>query len=120
MQFRGKRTRQRVDINRVKFWRCGPTGSGKSSLIADIEQLAQRDTFSRRKILVNDREPTYEDRTNPRKKMVAQLSQNMNFLADMTVGEFLTPHAKCRGAHKSCVNKVIKLANTYRRPIKEP
>lgn len=72
------------------FGVVGPTGSGKSSLIGDIEQLAQMDTFSKRKILVNDEEPSYEDRTNPRKKMVAQLSQNMNFLADMTVGEFLS------------------------------
>nr|WP_243687907.1 hypothetical protein [Methanobacterium formicicum] len=46
----------------------GPTGSGKSSLIGDIEQLSQEDSFSRRKILVNGEEPSYEDRTNPRKK----------------------------------------------------
>lgn len=90
----------------------GPTGSGKSSLIGDIEQLAQKDTFSKRKILVNDEEPSYDDRTNPRKKMVAQLSQNMNFLADMSVGDFLSLHAKCRGASSKCVDAVIKLANT--------
>jgi ABC-type lipoprotein export system ATPase subunit len=102
------------------FGVVGPTGSGKSSLIADIEQLAQEDTFSKRKILVNDREPTYEDRTNPRKKMVAQLSQNMNFLADMSVGDFLTLHAKCRGASNKCVNSVINLANTLTgEPIKK-
>lgn len=94
------------------FGIVGPTGSGKSSLIADIEQLAQRDTFSKRKILVDDEKPSYEDRTNPRKKMVAQLSQNMNFLADMTVGEFLSLHAKCRGASEKCVDAVIRLANT--------
>jgi ABC-type lipoprotein export system ATPase subunit len=93
------------------FGVVGPTGSGKSSLIADIEQLAQKDTFSKRKILVNDTEPSYEDRTNPRKKMVAQLSQNMNFLADMSVGDFLSLHAKCRGASSKCVNSVLDLAN---------
>ncbi|MBM4240782.1 MAG: ABC transporter ATP-binding protein [Euryarchaeota archaeon] len=98
----------------------GPTGSGKSSLIADIEQLAQQDTFSKRKILVNDKEPSYEDRTNPRKKMVAQLSQNMNFLADMSVGDFLSLHAKCRGASGKCVNAVVDLANTLTgEPIKK-
>ncbi|SCG84992.1 ATP-binding cassette domain-containing protein [Methanobacterium congolense] len=102
------------------FGVVGPTGSGKSSLIGDIEQLAQEDTFSRRKILVNDEEPSYEDRTNPRKKMVAQLSQNMNFLADMSVGDFLNLHAKCRGASDKCVNSVIKLANTLTgEPIKK-
>jgi ABC-type lipoprotein export system ATPase subunit len=92
-----------IDIQRGEiFGVVGPTGSGKSSLIGDIEQLAQGDTFSKRKILVNDEEPTYEDRTNPRKKMVAQLSQNMNFLADMGVGDFLSLHAKCRGASNAC------------------
>jgi len=102
------------------FGVVGPTGSGKSSLIGDIEQLAQKDTFSKRKILVNDEEPSYEDRTNPRKKMVAQLSQNMNFLADMAVGDFLSLHAKCRGASNTCVDKVVKLANTLTgEPIKK-
>ncbi len=101
------------------FGVVGPTGSGKSSLIGDIEQLAQKDTFSKRKILVNDEEPSYDDRTNPRKKMVAQLSQNMNFLADMSVGDFLSLHAKCRGASSKCVDAVIILANTLTgEPIK--
>lgn len=110
-----------VTINKGEiFGVVGPTGSGKSSLIGDIEQLAQEDTFSKRRILVNGVKPTYEDRTNPRKKMVAQLSQNMNFLADMSVGDFLNLHAKCRGASKVCVNAVIKLANTLTgEPIKE-
>ncbi|MGZ7208365.1 MAG: ATP-binding cassette domain-containing protein [Methanobacterium sp.] len=101
------------------FGVVGPTGSGKSSLIADIEQLAQKDTFSGRKILVDGKTPSYDDRTNPRKKMVAQLSQNMNFLADMSVGEFLKLHAKCRGASNKCVNAVVELANTLTgEPIK--
>ncbi|HML05598.1 MAG TPA: ATP-binding cassette domain-containing protein [Methanobacterium sp.] len=102
------------------FGVVGPTGSGKSSLIADIEQLAQEDTFSKRKILVDGKEPSYDDRTNPRKKMVAQLSQNMNFLADMSVGDFLNLHAKCRGASNKCVNAVVDLANTLTgEPIKK-
>jgi ABC-type lipoprotein export system ATPase subunit len=102
------------------FGVVGPTGSGKSSLIGDIEQLSQEDTFSRRKILVNGEEPSYDDRTNPRKKMVAQLSQNMNFLADMSVGDFLSLHAKCRGASSKCVNAVVDLANTLTgEPIKK-
>ena len=102
------------------FGVVGPTGSGKSSLIGDIEQLAQEDTFSKRKVLVNDEQPSYDDRTNPRKKMVAQLSQNMNFLADMAVGDFLNLHAKCRGASSKCVDAVVNLANTLTgEPIKK-
>ena len=35
----------------------GPTGSGKSTLIADIEQFAFGDTPSGRSILINNQEP---------------------------------------------------------------
>ncbi len=115
-----KESVEKVVINKGEiFGVVGPTGSGKSSLIGDIEQLAQEDTFSKRKILVNGEEPSYDDRTNPRKKMVAQLSQNMNFLADMSVGDFLNLHAKCRGASTKCVDAVVNLANTLTgEPIK--
>jgi len=89
----------------------GPTGSGKSQLISDIEQLAQEDTSSGRQILINGKVPDYEIRNNPRKKMVAQLSQNMNFLADMSVADFLCLHAKCRGKEYIDVSKIISLAN---------
>lgn len=89
----------------------GPTGSGKSQLISDIEQLAQSDTSSGRKILVNGKVPSFELRNNPRKKMVAQLSQNMNFVADMSVEDFLCLHAKCRGKSIKDVSKIISLAN---------
>lgn len=98
----------------------GPTGSGKSSLISDIEQLAQGDTATRRTVLVNGREPGYEERMDPKKKIVAQLSQNMNFLANMTVGDFLRLHAKCRRVHDGRISQVISLANGLTgEPIRE-
>lgn len=98
----------------------GPTGSGKSSLIADIEQLAQGDTPTRRIVLVNDRSPSHDQRTNPKKKIVAQLSQNMNFLANMTVGDFLRLHAKCRHIERERTGEVIELANQLTgEPIRE-
>lgn len=90
----------------------GPTGSGKSTLIADIEQFALGDTPSGRSILINDQVPKNEQRYDPRKKLVAQLSQNMHFLADMQVGEFLRMHAKSRGKDPHLAEKVIELANT--------
>ncbi len=90
----------------------GPTGSGKSQLIADIEQLAQGDTASKRRILINGEIPTHELRSDPRKKMVAQLSQNMNFFADMSVVDFLKLHAKCRGKNNIDIKQVISIANT--------
>jgi len=89
----------------------GPTGSGKSAFIEDIEQLAQGDTATGRHVLVNGEIPPDFLRFNPKKKLIAQLSQNMNFLADMTVGEFLILHAKCRGKGRSLIDKVIYYAN---------
>jgi ABC-type lipoprotein export system ATPase subunit len=84
----------------------GPTGSGKSMLLADIEQMAERDTPSGRTVLVNG--------DNARKgNMIAQLSQTMNFVIDMTVGDFLTLHAASRGIGRDTVaDEVIDLANS--------
>ncbi len=74
----------------------GPTGSGKSRLLEDIECLAQRDTPTGRQILLNGAAPTDERRFATGGKLVAQLSQNMNFVMDLTVREFLEMHAKSR------------------------
>ncbi len=90
----------------------GPTGSGKSTLISDIEQFALGDTPTGRSILINGQVPKNEQRYDPRKKLVAQLSQNMHFLADMPVGEFLRMHAKSRGKDQNQADRVIELANT--------
>ncbi len=51
-------------------------------------------------------------RNDPRRKPVAQLSQNMHFLADMLVGEFLKMHAKSRGRSEDLSDETIALANT--------
>ena len=91
----------------------------KVLLLVILNNWPRKTPFPSGRSLVNDEEPSYEDRTDPRKKMVAQLSQNMNFLADMTVGDFLSLHAKCRGASNTCVDRVVKLANTLTgEPIK--
>jgi ABC-type lipoprotein export system ATPase subunit len=74
----------------------GATGSGKSRLLADIEWMAQGDTPTGRKILVNDIVPNSDLRFSLEHKLVAQLSQNMNFVMDASVGEFITMHADSR------------------------
>lgn len=74
----------------------GPTGSGKSRLLGDIECLAQGDTPTGRKILVNGAEVDELQRFDMDGKLVAQLSQNMNFVMDLSVSEFLEMHAKSR------------------------
>ncbi|MNC18448.1 ABC transporter ATP-binding protein YtrE [compost metagenome] len=73
----------------------GPTGSGKSRLLADIEYLAQGDTPSGRRILLNGQPPDPAERFGIGTKLIAQLSQNMNFVLDATVGEFIAMHAAC-------------------------
>jgi ABC-type lipoprotein export system ATPase subunit len=73
----------------------GPTGSGKSRLLADIEYLAQGDTPSGRHILINGIAPSPEERFGIGSKLIAQLSQNMNFVLDASVGEFIHMHAAC-------------------------
>jgi ABC-type lipoprotein export system ATPase subunit len=74
----------------------GPTGSGKSQLLSDIECIAQKDTPTRRQILINGEALSDEDRFRLDGKLVAQLSQNMNFVMDLTVAEFLEMHTKSR------------------------
>ena len=74
----------------------GPTGAGKSRLLEDIECLAQRDTPTSRQILINGAVPDFTKRFSTGGKLVAQLSQNMNFVMDLTVQEFLEMHAKSR------------------------
>jgi ABC-type lipoprotein export system ATPase subunit len=74
----------------------GPTGSGKSRLLADIEWVARRDTPTGRKVLINGEEPEDKWRTSSEHKLVAQLSQNMNFVMDLSVIDFLHLHAESR------------------------
>lgn len=91
----------------------GPTGSGKSRLLADIEWLAQGDTPTGRYVLVNDTEPDLSTRFGAGRNIVAQLSQNMNFVMDVTVDEFLALHAESRlvpNAEETC-RRVVACAN---------
>ena len=74
----------------------GPTGSGKSRLLADIEWVARGDTPTGRHVLVNGEVPGDKWRFSSEYKLVAQLSQNMNFVMDLSVIEFLKLHAESR------------------------
>lgn len=91
----------------------GPTGSGKSRLLADIESLAQEDTPTGRKILVDSRSPGDEERFSTEGRFIAQLSQNMNFVMDLSVEEFLTMHAESRMVEEISyiVQKIYDTAN---------
>jgi ABC-type lipoprotein export system ATPase subunit len=91
----------------------GPTGSGKSRLLADIEWMAQCDTPTKRKILINGKVPDPKWRFSSSDKLVAQLSQNMNFVMDLSVEEFIRLHADSRMVNEpdKVVQNIIHEAN---------
>ncbi len=91
----------------------GPTGSGKSRLLADIEWVAQADTPTKRKILINNEKPKSDWRFATGKKLVAQLSQNMNFVMDLSVKEFLQLHAGSRmiANAEAVIQRIVDAAN---------
>ena len=91
----------------------GPTGSGKSRLLADIEWAAQGDTPTGRSILINGTTPDPKWRYSPNNKLVAQLSQNMNFVMDISAGEFVKLHAESRMVQnpEEIAAKILESAN---------
>lgn len=91
----------------------GPTGSGKSRLLADIEWGAQGDTPTKRNILVNGKPMDSKKRFSPSHKLVAQLSQNMNFVMDLSVRDFLDLHAESRlvPRREETIQKIFNQAN---------
>lgn len=91
----------------------GPTGSGKSRLLADIEWTAQGDTPTGRGILINGELPDKKWRFSSNNRLVAQLSQNMNFVMDLQVREFLELHAQSRLVEdvEGVTDRIIQAAN---------
>lgn len=91
----------------------GPTGSGKSRFLSDIESLARGDTPTGRTLLLDGRLPDEDERFALQGRLVAQLTQNMNFVLDMGVLDFLTTHAESRGAGEpgAVARRVFAAAN---------
>ena len=91
----------------------GPTGSGKSRLLADIEWAAQKDTPTGRSILINGKKPDNKWRFSSNNRLVAQLSQNMNFVMEVSAGEFLQLHAQSRMVEnaENLVVRILEEAN---------
>ncbi len=92
----------------------GPTGSGKSAFISDIEIFARNDTVTGRTVLVNGELPPEEFVRDPAKKPVALITQNTKCLADLTVAAFLEMHVRSRKIEdETLVRKTIDLANEF-------
>ncbi|MCK9580320.1 MAG: ATP-binding cassette domain-containing protein [Methanoregula sp.] len=92
----------------------GPTGSGKTAFINDIEVFACKDTVTGRTVLVNGRIPPDEMVRDPAKKPIALITQNTKCIADLTVKEFLEMHIRARRIpDDSRVGETIALANEF-------
>lgn len=92
----------------------GPTGSGKTAFITDIEMLAQGDTATRRRILIDGEPPADAIRYSPAQKPIAMITQNTKCFADLSTREFLYIHARARGiANQMVVTDTIELANVF-------
>lgn len=92
----------------------GPTGSGKSALINDIETLAQGDTITGRRILINGEIPPESFVREPAFKPIAMITQNTRCLADLSVEAFLLMHIRARRTgREDLLDETINLANTF-------
>jgi ABC-type lipoprotein export system ATPase subunit len=92
----------------------GPTGSGKTAFITDIELLAQGDTATKRQIMINRKVPEDSVRYNPALKPIAMITQNTKCFADLSTEEFLQIHARARGIeNKAIIFEAIDLANIF-------
>jgi ABC-type lipoprotein export system ATPase subunit len=92
----------------------GPTGSGKSALINDIEVFAEQDTVTGRTVLVNGEAPPEQICRDPANKPIAMIAQTSKCLADLQVRQFLEMHCAARGLDSAeTVDETIALANEF-------
>ncbi|HZK43900.1 MAG TPA: ATP-binding cassette domain-containing protein [Syntrophomonadaceae bacterium] len=91
----------------------GPTGSGKTQLISDIEQYADGETLTGRSILINDRPMAQNSRNYDLRYLVAEVSQNMNFIIDTSIEEFLLMHTQVRAIEnpQQTIAEVLSITN---------
>ena len=78
----------------------GNTGSGKSRLIKDIEQLSDGTGVTGRRVLLDDGFVPLEQRQAVSTSLVAHLGQNMRFVLDTSA--CTRPAAKKRSAKAMC------------------
>ena len=91
----------------------GPTGSGKTQLISDIEQYADGETPTHRRVLINDMPADNGSGGSISRHLVAEVSQKMNFVIDTTVEEFLRRHALVRSIAdpEKITGRVLEVTN---------
>jgi ABC-type lipoprotein export system ATPase subunit len=86
----------------------GPTGSGKTTLINDLELFADANTPTGRRILINGERAPAEYRDDPSRNPIALITQHTTFLSDLPVREFLTTHARIRSAAGASIDGALE------------
>ena len=100
---------KRIDLNMGDVVSIvGPTGSGKTTLINDIELFANGDTPTKRRVLINGKQPPALYRDDPAKNPIALITQHTNFLSDLPVHAFLRTHAGIRSTGASQVDALVE------------
>jgi len=93
----------------------GPTGSGKTTFINDIELFADANTPTGRRILINGTRPPAEYRDDPARNPIALITQHTTFLSDLPVNEFLHTHARIRctddSQRETAIERTLSFAN---------
>ena len=93
----------------------GPTGSGKTTFIYDIELFADADTPTGRRVLINGTRPPAEYRDDPARNPIALITQHTTFLSDLPVNEFLHTHARIRctddSQRETAIERTLSFAN---------
>jgi ABC-type lipoprotein export system ATPase subunit len=75
----------------------GPTGSGKTTLINDLELFAFANTPSARRVLIDGEPAPAHFRDDPARNPIALITQHTTFLSDLPVRRFLEMHLRIRG-----------------------
>ncbi len=91
----------------------GPTGSGKTTLINDIELLADSNTPTGRRILINGETPPAFYRNDPAHNPIALITQHTSFLSDLPVCKFLQTHARIRNKGRESIGDLIERVITF-------
>ncbi len=93
----------------------GPTGSGKTTFINDIELFADANTPTGRRVLFDGAPPPEEYRDDPARNPIALITQHTTFLSDLPVDEFLHTHARIRCSdpkqRENAVEETLAFAN---------
>jgi ABC-type lipoprotein export system ATPase subunit len=85
----------------------GPTGSGKTTLINDLELFANANTPSRRRVLIDGEPAPAAIRDDPAHNPIALITQHTTFLSDLPVRQFIETHLRIRGAEKARAAEVL-------------